>query len=120
MLMKILLLVVYEIRVKEACMKLKKSGKQMGLTINQEKTKFMEVSPSQGHFTRHGLHMNGMGKEKMTREISETQKNCYKRERSTHHLVMEGQVYGKKWRNERKEGHFTDKGNRSPVIRKKS
>jgi hypothetical protein len=33
---------------------------------------------------------------------------------------MEGQVYGKKWRNGRKEEHFRDKGNRSPIIRKMS
>jgi hypothetical protein len=27
------------------------------------------VDTRRGHFTRHGLHMNGMGKEKMARKI---------------------------------------------------
>jgi hypothetical protein len=79
----------------------------------------LAVDTSRGHFTHHRLHMNGMGKEKMARKISETvKKNCHKRERITNHLGMEGQVYGKKWRNGRKEGHFGD--NKSPIMRKKS
>jgi hypothetical protein len=49
--------------------------------------------------------------------IRDCKKNGYKRERSTHHPGMERQVYGKKWRNRRKEGHSRD--NRSPIIRKK-
>jgi glutamate formiminotransferase len=28
----------------------------------------LDVDTSRGHFTRHGLHMNGMGKEKMVRK----------------------------------------------------
>jgi hypothetical protein len=44
MLMIILLLVDYEVTVKEACMMLKNSAKQMELAINQEKTKCMELS----------------------------------------------------------------------------
>jgi hypothetical protein len=57
-----------------------------------------------GHFTRHGLHMNRMGKEKMASKISEAvKKNGYKKGRNTNHLGMEGQVNGEKWRNGRKE-----------------
>jgi hypothetical protein len=54
--------------------------------------KILHVDTSRGHFTCHGLHMNGMGKEKMT-----CQKNGHKKGRNTYHLGMEGQVSGEKW-----------------------
>jgi hypothetical protein len=41
------------------------------------------VDTSRGHFTRHGLHMNGMGKEKMARKISEAVKKTVTREKET-------------------------------------
>jgi hypothetical protein len=45
--------------------------------------KILDVDTSQGHFTRHGLHMNGMGKEKMARKISEVVKKMVTRKEET-------------------------------------
>jgi hypothetical protein len=45
--------------------------------------KILDVDISRGHFTRHGLHMNGMGKEKMARKISEVVKKMVTRKEET-------------------------------------
>jgi phage major head subunit gpT-like protein len=60
--MTILILVDYEATVKEACMKLKNSAKQMELTIYQEKTKRMEVSNNktkEKHIIIDNIYRNG-------------------------------------------------------------
>jgi hypothetical protein len=43
-----------------------------------------------------------------------------KYQRLSKKIVTRENTYGKKRMNRRKEGHFRDKGNRSPIIRKKS
>jgi hypothetical protein len=45
--------------------------------------KILDVDTSRGHFTHHGLHMNGMGKEKMARKVSEVVKKMVTRKEET-------------------------------------
>jgi hypothetical protein len=80
----------------------------------------LDVDTSWGHFTRHGLHMNGMGKEKMARKISEAVKKIVTREKGEPiTLVWKDKFMGKSGGMEERRDISETKENISPIIMKK-
>jgi hypothetical protein len=64
----------------------RKLQKMMKAHNNME---MLHVDTSRWHFTHHGLHMNGMGKENMAGKISETVKKIVTREKETRTSLWE-------------------------------
>jgi hypothetical protein len=65
--------------------------------------KILDVDTSRGHFTCHGLHMNGIGKEKMARNVSEVvKKMAIRKEETPVTLVWKDKSVGKSGETEEK------------------